>query len=267
MVVPKTGMVGIVKMWIPFVISIVYLCCFAGTANTFTCQPSTSYTPTTEQKFDPKWTLFQTSFNDLGGDSSDKTSNYYNNSIGNSVRKQDEKKTVLTSCNAQRHKIILPGDSLQTTPLLDRRTMASVATERTMSMIFGGGITSTILTKSLPSQAATTLASIGENREKVPFISSVQALPSDNDHDHDNVVVDLPLEYIPTLGAYVVRYFLFGEVFAAIVDTGSPFLTVPYYCKPYRNQKMFWGCYKPELTLDSGYGNTIEGFDNNYGTC
>uniref|UniRef100_A0A7S4ADL4 Peptidase A1 domain-containing protein n=1 Tax=Pseudo-nitzschia australis TaxID=44445 RepID=A0A7S4ADL4_9STRA len=75
----------------------------------------------------------------------------------------------------------------------------------------------------------------------------------------------VPLEFVPTLGAYVVRYTLFGEEFAAVVDTGSPFLTVPSYCKPFRNQKMRWGCYRPELTQDSGYANTIEGFDNNYG--
>ena len=78
--------------------------------------------------------------------------------------------------------------------------------------------------------------------------------------------VEVPLEFIPTLNAYVVRYNLFNEEFAAIVDTGSPFLTVPYYCKPYRTQKMRWGCYHPERTLDSGYGNTIEEFDGNYGT-
>ncbi|VEU42257.1 unnamed protein product [Pseudo-nitzschia multistriata] len=74
-----------------------------------------------------------------------------------------------------------------------------------------------------------------------------------------------PLEFVPALGAYVVRYTLFGEAFAAVVDTGSPFLTVPSYCRPYRNQKMRWGCYRPERTQDSGYANTVEGFDNNYG--
>ena len=79
-------------------------------------------------------------------------------------------------------------------------------------------------------------------------------------------MVEVPLEFIPTINGYVVRYNLFNEEFAAIVDTGSPFLTVPYYCKPYHNQKMRWGCYRPERTLDSGYGNTIEGFDGNFGT-
>jgi hypothetical protein len=59
---------------------------------------------------------------------------------------------------------------------------------------------------------------------------------------------------------------LFDENFAAIIDTGSPFLTVPSYCKQYRNQKFNWGCYRPEKTMNSGYENTIEGYDNSYGT-
>ena len=75
----------------------------------------------------------------------------------------------------------------------------------------------------------------------------------------------LPLEYIPALGAYVVHYYLFGERFGAIVDTGSPFLTVPSTCNKWA-YKYKWGCYKPELTRDSGYSNTVEGFDNNQGT-
>mmetsp|Transcript_16809 Transcript_16809/g.37801 ORF Transcript_16809/g.37801 Transcript_16809/m.37801 type:complete len:398 (-) Transcript_16809:390-1583(-) len=67
--------------------------------------------------------------------------------------------------------------------------------------------------------------------------------------------INVPLEYIPALSAYVVRFYLFGKRFGAIVDTGSPFLTVPSTCGK-------WGCYRPELTSTSGYANTIEGFDN-----
>ena len=72
----------------------------------------------------------------------------------------------------------------------------------------------------------------------------------------DKIIV--PLEYKPDLSAYVVHYYLFGERFTAIVDSGSPFLTVPSTCKQ-------WGCYRPEKTLESGYSNTIEGFDNSVG--
>ena len=72
----------------------------------------------------------------------------------------------------------------------------------------------------------------------------------------DQVIV--PLEYQPDLSAYVIHYYLFGERFTAIVDSGSPFLTVPSTCKQ-------WGCYRPELTYESGYSNTIEGFDNSVG--
>lgn len=90
------------------------------------------------------------------------------------------------------------------------------------------------------------------------------AIETMNNNDAETICV--PLEYIPTLQAYIVRYELFEEPFAAIIDTGGPFLTVPSYCLPYRTQKMTWGCYKPERTVDSGYRNTVEGFDNNYGT-
>jgi len=79
-------------------------------------------------------------------------------------------------------------------------------------------------------------------------------------------VVRTPLEFISTLNAYVVYFNLFGERFGAIVDTGSPFLTVPSYCSRYRAIKYNWGCYRPEKTLDSGLSNTVEIFDNNMGT-
>ena len=78
----------------------------------------------------------------------------------------------------------------------------------------------------------------------------------------DSLVV--PMEFIPALNAYVVQYYLFGERFGAIIDTGSPFLTAPSTCSKW-SYKYRWGCYKPELTKDSGYANTIEGFDNNQG--
>lgn len=78
----------------------------------------------------------------------------------------------------------------------------------------------------------------------------------------DRLVV--PLEFIPALNAYIVQYWLFGERFGAIIDTGSPFLTAPSTCSKW-SYKYSWGCYKPELTKDSGYANTIEGFDNNQG--
>jgi len=71
----------------------------------------------------------------------------------------------------------------------------------------------------------------------------------------------IPLKWIPSLNAYVLYFYLFGECFGAIIDTGSPFLTVPSYCDARR-----WGCYRPERTQDSGLGNTIEIFANNQGT-
>ena len=82
--------------------------------------------------------------------------------------------------------------------------------------------------------------------------------------DDESTTVIVPLEYIPALSAYVLHYNLFGERFGAILDTGSPFLTVPSTCSTW-SYKYKWGCYKPEKTSDSGYSNTIEGFDNNQG--
>ena len=108
--------------------------------------------------------------------------------------------------------------------------------------------------------ASTALSTLVALIDNPPLVRAATTIDVD-----DIAPVVVPLEFVPTLGAYVVRYTLFGEEFAAVVDTGSPFLTVPSYCKPYRNQKMRWGCYRPELTQDSGYANTIEGFDNNYG--
>ena len=126
---------------------------------------------------------------------------------------------------------------------IDRRSVAKHA------VVGVGGLTTAVLAL-FPRRSGAVANEEGERGIILPNVS----------------IVDLPLEFVPTLSAYVVRYKLFGETFRAIVDTGSPFLTVPCYCQPYRNQKMFWGCYKPELTRDSGYENTIEGFDNNCGT-
>jgi hypothetical protein len=82
--------------------------------------------------------------------------------------------------------------------------------------------------------------------------------------NNDESRIQVPLEYIQTLDAYVVHYYLFGERFGAIVDTGSPFLTCPSTCSTW-SYKYKWGCYHPERTFDSGFSNTIEGFDNNQG--
>jgi len=88
------------------------------------------------------------------------------------------------------------------------------------------------------------------------------ALITDTTIIDDKIVV--PLEYIPALSAYVVHYYLFGERFGAIIDTGSPFLTCPSTCSK-RSYKYKWGCYHPERTFDSGYKNTTVTMANNQG--
>ena len=78
--------------------------------------------------------------------------------------------------------------------------------------------------------------------------------------------IAVPIQYISALNAYVVPYYLFGERFGAIVDTGSPFITVPATCSEYNDPNRLYkyknGCYRPERTYDSGYGNTLEVFSN-----
>ena len=94
------------------------------------------------------------------------------------------------------------------------------------------------------------------------IIIQQQQQPYNNNDNSGSITI--PLKFIPRLNAYIVYFSLFdspnAERFGAILDTGSPFLTVPCYCS-----KSKWGCYKPELTRDSGYTNTIERFDNNEG--
>lgn len=76
-----------------------------------------------------------------------------------------------------------------------------------------------------------------------------------------NVLV--PLVYVPSLSAYVVRYQVEGDSFGAILDTGSPFLTVPgTHCGTAPSK---YGCYRPQLGRPSGLSNTLERFDNNQG--
>lgn len=90
------------------------------------------------------------------------------------------------------------------------------------------------------------------------------APPPHDDNHRAAEEVTIPLRWISSLNAYVLYFGLFDyepEKFGAILDTGSPFLTVPSYCN-----RSKWGCYRPELTTDSGYSNTIERFDNNEGT-
>jgi hypothetical protein len=99
----------------------------------------------------------------------------------------------------------------------------------------------------------------------LPPVSLAVAFPPSTSPTTTPATITTPLEYVPALNAYVVHFYLFGERFGAIVDTGSPFLTVPSTCNKWA-YKYKWGCYKPELTMDSGYSNTVEGFDNNQGT-
>ena len=245
-------MAAIFRTWRMLWFTILALYGILKSVNGLLQQPLSSPFSTTARR---KSILAQTSSNNFGTDSSHDASNEKQNLLDDSLWTQEETENISQSRYIQLNDPVFSRDAVQTKNLLDRRSIASVAIRRSLAIFFGGSTTSTILARNLGTQASSAAppTPIDEKRG--------EALPVDS----DDTVVELPLEFIPTLDAYVVRYFLFDEPFAAIVDTGSPFLTVPCYCKPYRNRKMFWGCYKPELTRDSGYGNTIEGFDNNYG--
>ena len=113
--------------------------------------------------------------------------------------------------------------------------------------------------------AATSTVALSSGASATTAILDRPSSAADDDDDDGGGMISVPLEYIPALNAYVAHYYLFGERFGAIVDTGSPFLTVPSTCSA-RSYKYKWGCYHPEKTYDSGLSNTIEGFDNNQGT-
>jgi hypothetical protein len=72
--------------------------------------------------------------------------------------------------------------------------------------------------------------------------------------------ITVPLRWVPKLQAYVLFYSVGGDQFGAILDTGSPFLTVPSYCDDTK-----WGCYRPGSSSPSGLAPTFERFDNNEG--
>jgi hypothetical protein len=81
---------------------------------------------------------------------------------------------------------------------------------------------------------------------------SVSSLPID-----ETETLTVPLYWKPQLNAYVIYYSIHGDRFGAILDTGSPFLTIPNYCDVSR-----WGCYRPESSIPSGLPPTMERFDN-----
>lgn len=247
--IPIAARLGLTKILPVLLVAIVFSSSSRGTVASFVCQPKIE----PRRKVCSKQTLWhRISENGATGEST--------NQVDTLRRKRDaiEPSNITTTHAATTTTIVHGG--IGPNVLFERRTIIAVAAKTSLASIvtgrtlaFSGIGASAMLAGPSASQASTLSLTPRERKDASSSSVSIDSM------------VDLPLEYIPTLGAYVVRYVLFGEAFAAIVDTGSPFLTVPCYCKPYRNQKMFWGCYRPERTSDSGYGNTIEGFDNNYG--
>eukprot|EP00588_Corethron_pennatum_P019893 CAMPEP_0194314804 /NCGR_PEP_ID=MMETSP0171-20130528/11624_1 /TAXON_ID=218684 /ORGANISM="Corethron pennatum, Strain L29A3" /LENGTH=455 /DNA_ID=CAMNT_0039070361 /DNA_START=18 /DNA_END=1383 /DNA_ORIENTATION=- len=93
----------------------------------------------------------------------------------------------------------------------------------------------------------------------LPIPSAAAAAPPGSPALADGTV-EAPLKWIPDLQAYVVFYYLGTDRFGAVLDTGSPFLTVPGYCDEKK-----WGCLTSGSSVPSGLPPTVERFDNNEG--
>jgi len=73
----------------------------------------------------------------------------------------------------------------------------------------------------------------------------------------------LPLTWQPTLSAYTVNYSIDGSRFAAVVDTGSPFLSVKANCArtwSSATPQFDFGCWKGEGEIDPLLSDTVEQF-------
>ena len=93
-----------------------------------------------------------------------------------------------------------------------------------------------------------------------------RALPSESsphpvDKPHAQTIT-IPLTW--TGEEYLIYYRINGVLFRAVVDTGSPFLTVPG-TPTCSNDKALatskWGCYRPDMSVPSGLDATYELFD------
>ena len=97
------------------------------------------------------------------------------------------------------------------------------------------------------------------NSAALSTATSTPGKQDDNDESTSSSII-MPLFFIPSLNAYIIKYQVGGDRFGAIVDTGSPFLTVPNYCR-----EKEYGCYHPERSQPSGLPESFEIFDNNQG--
>lgn len=102
---------------------------------------------------------------------------------------------------------------------------------------------------------------------------------SNEANDDSSSSLTVPLQYSARLDAFLVHFTIGGDRFGAIVDTGSPFLTIPgTLCKDKTRtssssttnqtspQVSRWGCYQPRHSEPvPGLSDTMERFDNAVG--
>ena len=132
-------MAGIFRILTMSRITILSLCGIFGLVNGFFSQPLTSPFSTVRQK--PKSILLQTSINNFREDLSYNTTSENHTLLEKSVWAEDKTTNILLSYNMQLHNPAFLRSAFQTKSLFDRRSMARVATGRSLAMLFVDGIT------------------------------------------------------------------------------------------------------------------------------
>jgi hypothetical protein len=106
-------------------------------------------------------------------------------------------------------------------------------------------------------------AQSGAERGSSSLVSVLPPLPR---------TIVVPIEYVPDLSAYICRFRLgnngndgnhHNNDFCGIIDTGSPFLTVPSYCATSSSKTVWdggpkWGCYDARNDDGSAGSDEIE---------
>lgn len=90
-----------------------------------------------------------------------------------------------------------------------------------------------------------------------PASTCSSIVPLSQSSEEEREKISIALEFYDE--AYVLYYRIGGDLFRAIVDTGSPFLMIPGSCS--KEAKSKYGCYKPTSSNASSYENTYEVFD------
>ena len=130
------------------------------------------------------------------------------------------------------------------------------------------------LSSTKPAKMNAPLASLSRRQSLIFFISAplIIVTPRLAYADNEGVTaasITLPIIYQPSLSAYTTTFKLEGSEFTAVVDTGSPFLTVKGDCdRVWSNARgdFNWGCWKGEGFEDSALRETVEQYGSREGS-